>query len=379
MFKTTLESGMNETNHVKKRMRDLLDLIMELMPAESGFLLVFERTRLEAWVGTPGVPDAEGESPPDTVISAALEVVRSGKSLITTGREHAEGGPGGNGVSSITVLLFGKGRVAGVLHMEGADPDHRFCQDDLVTIEDAIRDVGTDIENLLLNLKMEEQDRLHRMLLSKMISAQEDERKRIAADVHDDTVQSLVGSFYRLEGVELLIEQERLSEAREELSKTRASLQRNISGMRRLMFELRPSILDDAGLAPAIENYLNRMEDQDGIHGVLHVDGGLERLDSTVEVTLYRLAQEALTNVRKHSEATELVVNVVRRGGMIEISIRDNGVGFDVDEVLNEIGYEEHFGLKSLIERAELTGGRAKIETCPGEGTEVTILVPWRK
>ena len=370
---------MNEINDVRKRMRDLLDLIMGRIHAESGSLLVFERTRLAAWVGTHGVPDAEGGSPPDTVISTALEVVRSGKPLITTGREHAEGGPGGTGGSSITVPILGKGRVAGALHMEGSDPDHRFCQDDLVTIEDAIRDVGVDIENLFLYLKMEEQERLHRMLLSKMISAQEDERKRIAADIHDDTVQSLVGSFYRLEGVELLIEQERLSEAREELSKTRASLQRNISGMRRLMFDLRPSILDDAGLAPAIENYINRMEDQDGIRGMLHVDGELGRLDSTVEVTIYRLAQEVLTNVRKHSEATELVVKVFRRGEMIEISIRDNGVGFDVDKVLEEVGYGEHFGLKSLIERAELAGGRVKIETCPGEGTEVTVLVPWRK
>jgi len=370
---------MNETSDVRKRTRDLLDLIMELIHAESGFLLVFERTRLEAWVGTPGVPDAEAERPPDTVISTALGVVSSGKPLITTGREHAEGGSGGTGGSSITVPLPGKGKVAGALYMKGADPDHRFCQDDLVTVEDAIRDVGIDIENLFLYLKMEKQERLHRMLLSKMISAQEDERRRIAADIHDDTVQSIIGSFYRLEGVELLIEQERLSEAREELSKVRASLQRNISGMRRLMFDLRPSILDDAGLAPAIENYINRMENQDGIRGVLHVDGGLGRLDSTVEVTIYRLAQEVLANVRKHSKATKLVVKVFRRGEMIEMIISDNGMGFDVKGVLNEVGYEEHFGLKSLIERAELVGGSVKIETCPGEGTEVTVLVPWRK
>lgn len=176
----------------------------------------------------------------------------------------------------------------------------------------------------------------------------------------------------------MLMEQGQIGKARDELGQVGASLQRNISGMRRLLFDLRPSILDDGGLAPAIENYLNRLEEDNQICNFFYVDEGLDRLQPAIEITLYRLAQEALTNVRKHSKATEIIVNLLRRGEMIELSIQDNGVGFDVEDVLSELGYEEHFGLKSLIERVELAGGELKVESCMGEGTKVLVQVPER-
>lgn len=372
---SNLLDGMRGTTEFEKRMKILLGFIMGIVAADSGSIMVFqdigEELRLNAWTSVPGNP-GYGD-PPNAVLSAASRVAQSGQPLLIRGDLAGEDGVE---ASSISLPLISRDKVVGALHLSSADPSRFLCKADMAVMEEVAKMAGMGIENAFMYARMDDNDKLHRMLLTKMINAQEDERKRIASDIHDDTIQALISSFYRMEGVEMLVKSGRYDEAKEELENTKFSLQKNITGMRRLLFDLRPSILDDAGFAPAMENYLNRMEDEYGIRYFFYVDEGLDRLKPTIEVTLYRLAQEVLTNVRKHSKATEVVVKIIRRSGMIELTIRDNGGGFDVEEVLNEKGFEEHFGLKSVMERAELAGGGVKIWAQPGEGTEVSITVP---
>ncbi|MBN2167721.1 MAG: GAF domain-containing sensor histidine kinase [Actinobacteria bacterium] len=370
-----LLDSMSGTLEFEKRMKILLGFIMGIVTADSGSIMIFkdlgEELRLSAWTSVPGNP-GHGD-PPNALLSAASRVVQSGQPLLLRGDRTDKDGVE---ASSISLPLLSRGKVVGALHLSSVDPHRFLCQADMIVMEEVARLAGMGIENAFMFARMEENDKLHRMLLTKMINAQEDERKRIASDIHDDTIQALISSFYRMEGVEMLVKSGRYDEAKEELENTKFSLQKNITGMRRLLFDLRPSILDDAGFAPALENYLNRMEDEYGIRYFFYVDEGLDRLKPTTEVTLYRLAQEILTNVRKHSKATEVVVKIIRRGGTIELTVRDNGGGFNVEEVLNEKSFEEHFGLKSVMERTELAGGGVKIWAQPGEGTEVSITIP---
>lgn len=370
-----LMDSMSGAMEFEKRMKILLEFMMGMVSADGGSIMIFQglgqELRLNAWTSVPG-STSHGD-PPSAVLSAASSVAQSGRPLLLRGDLEDEDGIT---ASSITLPLVSRGSVVGALHLSSVDPNRLLCPADMKVMEEVAKMASMGIENAFLFARMEEKEKLHRMLLTKMINAQEDERKRIASDIHDDTIQALISSFYRMEGVEALIKSGRNEDAREELERTKLSLQRNITGMRRLLFDLRPSILDDAGFAPALENYLNRMEDEYGIRYFFYVDESLERLKPTVEVTLFRLAQEVLTNVRKHAEATEVIVKIIRRSGMIELTIRDNGGGFNVDEVLSEKSFEEHFGLKSVIERAELAGGGVKIWAHHGEGTEVSIRVP---
>ena len=367
--------GTNEKLDLEARLKLFLGMLAGAIAADVGYAFVFESWGEGHKLGTCVLsPGSTSSAPPPDVMDIARSVARTGKPLLL--ETAASGSSPGAACSSMTLALSGKGPLTTVVHLGTSDDSRRFCKGDFLVMQEFMRNASVFVENALLYSRMDEKEKLDRMLLTKMINAQEDERKRIASDIHDDTIQALISSFYRLEGVEMLIDQSRLEEAIDELQETKSSLQRNITGMRRLLFDLRPSILDDAGLAPAIENYLNRLEDDCDIRNFFYVEEGFGRLSPAVEVTAYRLAQEVLTNVRKHSQATELVVKLMRKGNVLEVSIKDNGVGFDIDEVLSEAGYELHFGLKSVVERAQLSGGEAMVIARPGEGTEVLIQIP---
>jgi signal transduction histidine kinase len=283
----------------------------------------------------------------------------------------------GEAVSAAAVIIPGRGGPIGVLCLVSTDASHRFCPSDLNQLEQLVRQAATDIENAVLQERLEKSERLHRELLRKMISAQEDERKKIASDIHDDTIQMLISNFYQLEGLEMLIRQGAANETFEELSRTKESFQRAIVSMRHLLFNLRPSILDDAGLLPALEVLLNWFEEQTGIVATLYADETVkERAGSMLEISFYRVAQEILANVRKHSNASEVMVRVTRHAGGMMMRISDNGIGFEPEGVLAGWNNDGHFGLRSVIERVEVTGGRIQVRSSPGEGTEVVVSIP---
>lgn len=371
---------MGELIDFKKRMDLLLGTALAMSGADRGSIFIYDDAREElkyvAWRNMPGHIEFDAPRRADTGIAAW--VAKNGRPLLLQDNVENEYYRGIDPTvrSAISLPLFSKGEVFGVLNLSITTPGRRFCEADVRLVE-GLASIGTvGIENAFLYKRMEERERLYRKLLSKMISAQEDERKKIASDIHDDTIQSLISSFYHLEAVEMLVEDGCYERALEELKEIKGGLQRNIGCMRRLLFDLRPSILDDAGLVPALENYLDRLESETGIRGLLYVEESMGRLPSNLEISLYRFAQEILTNVKKHAEASEVVVQLSRLRNWVEMRIRDNGVGFDLDKCFSDGGYEEHFGIKSLIERVELVDGEISINTAPGRGTEVLIRVP---
>jgi signal transduction histidine kinase len=375
-----IAAKMGEITDFQKAMNLLLSTAMALLAADRGSIYIYEEQsgelRFAAWHNLPENVDVS--TPRKAESGIAAWVARHGKPLVLQDRVEGESFQGIDPrvKSSISFPLFHRGDVFGVLNLGITDGGRRFCEADLHVLESLTAIGAMGMENAMLHRSMEEKEHLHRKLLAKIINAQEDERKRIASDIHDDTIQSLISCFYQLEAAEMMMEEGSTGKALELLRGIKRDLQRNITCMRRLLFDLRPSILDDAGLVPAIEDYLNRLEEEMGIRSFLYVAEDVGEVEPDLGVSVYRMAQEVFANIRKHSAATEVEVKLYRQGRFLVMNVRDNGVGFDPDRLMEERGAEEHFGLRSLRERVELAGGEMEIRSRPGEGTEVLIRVP---
>lgn len=213
-------------------------------------------------------------------------------------------------------------------------------------------------------------------LSSQIIRAQEEERKRIARELHDETSQSLASLIMSFDIVLKSFPQEGNAEARERLEGSRTLVLRMLDDIRRLTFDLRPAMLDDFGLVPAIRHYLKTRVESTGIEVKLTMDGLEERLAGDLETNLYRIIQESLTNVIKHARARNVEVELTRRDNEITLEINDDGRGFDAGNFMEFPRQNKGFGLFGIKERADLVGGKFRIDSAPGRGTKVSIKIP---
>tara|TARA_Y100001960_G_C14778487_1_gene884900 strand:+ start:3971 stop:5326 length:1356 start_codon:yes stop_codon:yes gene_type:complete len=211
-------------------------------------------------------------------------------------------------------------------------------------------------------------DRSLKELAHKTVMFQEDEKKHLARELHDGINQLLVSSKCHLELLGSKIDQPDL---KQHLAKSQHSLMTAINEVRHISHQLRPSALDDIGLEAAMNSLLQDFKAHSGveIESSLMTEPG--RLKSEVATTLYRVAQESLTNIEKHSQANKVSVILQQMGNMLQLIIRDDGVGFDVQASLRKSG----IGLRNMRERVEFIGGDFEIESEPGFGTEITVLL----
>ena len=218
-----------------------------------------------------------------------------------------------------------------------------------------------------------EQDRaLLRSVASQVINAQEEERKRISRELHDDTAQLLFVQLLRVAALKESANPE-VREAAERFEETTTDA---LESVRRLALELRPPALDDLGLEAALAGLAQRFGEQLGIPVEVTGHGPRGRLPAEVELVLYRVAQEALTNATKHAQATRIVVDLERREADVALSVRDDGRGFDAEARANGTSSGSGLGLFGMAERIDLVGGRLAIWSGPGEGTEVYAFLP---
>ncbi len=212
--------------------------------------------------------------------------------------------------------------------------------------------------------------RVARDALRRVVEGQELERQRLARELHDETGQALTSILLGLKAVEEADSQEAMGKASREL---RELVVATLQDVRRLAVELRPKALDDFGLVAALERLVQTFTDATGIEMQLQASLGEERLPAEVETTLYRIVQEALTNVVKHAGARNVSIVVRRGGGAAMALVEDDGEGFDPDEA-NDTG----LGLIGMRERVSLIDGRLEIESSPASGTTVVVEVPLR-
>jgi signal transduction histidine kinase len=217
----------------------------------------------------------------------------------------------------------------------------------------------------------EERMSVLRRQLAQVTAAQEEERQRIAQELHDGVGPTLASLNLRLRTVRKLLAGEdhpAVSELEELARLTKAC----IRDIRRLIQDLRPAVLEELGLMPALRNYLIRYQEEHGIEVDLALPTTEERLPMPAETVLFRFAQEALANVAKHAQAQKVSIELKYEGDRVDLSVTDNGKGFDPLERLSS----KHLGLWSMRERAEQAGGRFEIKSEPGAGTMVCTSIP---
>jgi signal transduction histidine kinase len=222
--------------------------------------------------------------------------------------------------------------------------------------------------------ELKRHDTARSRLLEQIITAQEEERRRIARELHDETGQSLttlaVGLGMMAESIDLGGVQDRARELRSVATRT-------LEEVHNLSRGLRPSVLDDLGLLPALERYLKEYGVSHGVAVDLHARAlDVSRLPAPVEIAIYRIVQEALTNVARHANASAVSVLVERRDESLHVIVEDDGRGFEVDDVLAAQAVDRRLGLHGMRERALLLGGAFTVESAPGRGTTVFVEVP---
>ncbi len=252
------------------------------------------------------------------------------------------------------------------------------AEDDIGSLGEAFNSMIEDLEkahkerqNLWTELKKREE--MRGQFLEKVIRAQEDERKRIARQLHDETSQSMA-SF--MVGLKMLEQEEDGVERRHKIRELREMASTTMDKVRDLALELRPSSLDDLGLLSAVEQYSSEFGRRFGIkvdYQAIGFDG--HRLSPEKETVLYRIIQEALINVARHSNASTAGVILEYRNNLVRAIIEDDGRGFEMEKVSGSSD-ERRLGILGMQERAALAGGKLSIESTPGKGTTVFVEIP---
>lgn len=224
-----------------------------------------------------------------------------------------------------------------------------------------------------LNTKITELQKAQDMALS-IIKAQEEERKRVAREIHDGPAQSMANIVMRAEFCLKLLDMSP-EKVRDELISLQNIVRISLMDVRKIIFDLRPMVLDDLGLAPAIKRYLSNYKEQYGLQVEFLFFGQQTRLDSSVEVALFRIVQEIVSNIHKHACANNSVVKIELLNDRVNIQVRDDGKGFDLDKVMSN-KEREGYGLIGMQERVQLLNGDINIVTAPGKGTSISISVP---
>ena len=236
------------------------------------------------------------------------------------------------------------------------------------TLDQQVRERTHDLDESLEELRRADQAR--RLLLERLMSAQEDERRRIAGDIHDDSIQVITAAYLRVELIRQALGDDPHAQTLEKLDE---ALRASIDRLRHMIFELRPAMLDTAGLAATIHEHLDQWTRQTGSTYTL-----ANRLSAEPEplarTTLYRIAAEALANVRKHARARHVSVDLAHEASGYLLRVADDGVGLGGGR---GIGPSEHFGLSMMTERASMAGGWCRVESNePEPGTTVVAWTP---
>lgn len=263
------------------------------------------------------------------------------------------------------------GALIGVFNVHSRAP-RRFSDGDVDVLRLIASLIAGAIENANLYQALAEKESALEQLVRRTIEVQEDERRRIATEIHDGVTQQLVSIWYRLQacGYALRGDPDR---AELELVTARGLVDEALTEARAAIHDLRPSTLDDLGLAPSLRTLaLSQLEGQADVE--LRVDDGIS-LAPHHEMALYRIAQEAITNIRKHAQAKKVRIVLRDEGTHVLLSVRDDGRGFESDAKRGP-GPATSFGLTGMSERAALIGGHLTVKSAPGTGTTLELVIP---
>ena len=230
----------------------------------------------------------------------------------------------------------------------------------------------------LMAKTLREKMKVEREYLSQIIEAQENERRRISRELHDEIGQALTAIKFNLDMMDKELPQTLLT-VRGRLGDAKSLSSQTLTAMRQLSMDLRPTMLDELGLIPTLRWYIQNFSNRLNIDSQFQVIGFEEKLPPQIETAFYRIVQEALNNISKHAGANRVEIFFEHRDSTICASITDNGRGFDLGRVYHPESPGRGFGIMGMQERVSLLGGKIDIQSSPGRGTRIHIKVPYPK
>jgi PAS domain S-box-containing protein len=350
-------------------LNETLDKALELLGAEIGCIALYEQKAEEpSFQAQRNLP--EGTDARDYCFQFASQVLQSGQAAVANL-------PGAALPDDVKIFacapLKVKDRVVGVLTIASRKMQ-QISQQELQLLASIGNQLGIIVENAQLYRECRLNEDSKTELLRRIIMAQEDERHRVARELHDVTSQTLATLAVGLEGLANAAHSTE-SERAVRLEKMRVLLADTSKEIHRLIYDLRPSQLDDLGLSVALRSCAHNSLDQAGVEVHMEVAGQERRLAPELEIALFRIAQEAIANISRHAQAESVYINLEFREDSVAIQLEDDGIGFDFSQ-----GFGGRsgggVGLLGMKERAELIGGRLTIDTSLNSGTRIAVEIP---
>ena len=271
-------------------------------------------------------------------------------------------------------MLKHQENLVGILSIFTFQP-RDFSPEDLILLRGLADQAALAAANARLYHSLRQQEQARASLLRKTISVQEDERMRIARELHDETSQNLTAMMVGLDTAKLVIKTN-LDKAQNQIESARSIAMNMLHGIHRLIADLRPSLLDHRGLVPAIVWYGEQRLKPLNIE--LHLEENLDghRLPTDIETCFFRIVQEGITNIIRYAQASQVTIKLLRQDGWLMLQIIDNGQGFDANVLRSPDELGKGLGLQGMQERATILDGDFDLKTAPGQGTTITVRVP---
>ncbi|MBI4297773.1 MAG: GAF domain-containing protein [Chloroflexi bacterium] len=359
-----------------------LEKVLEVTGDEAGGIFIADegskRLRLASWAGYPDLfqcPQAgvaEATCACHQVLSLGHPQVVNDISQCPVLREKVEAL--GREVCFACVPIRSKEKALGVMNV-ACSGGASFTEVEFRLLDSIGRQVGLAVENSLLYRETKKEEEIRGQLLNAIISAQEEERRRLSRELHDGAGQALTGLIMGIESAENIASPSE-TQIRNKLAHARIIAVGLLEDLRRLMQDLRSTILDDLGLVAAIRSYTQAHLEAAGVAVDFQAEGFSHRLPPPVETALFRIAQESVHNIVKHAGARTARIRLQLEGNKVRIAVEDDGRGFDVDAFFGSDGRQRSLGLVGMQERATFMGGIFHISSKVGQGTRVAVEVP---
>lgn len=368
----------NRPGEIHDVLYSILEIVVEVVRVEAGWIYLRDPERdcfhLATWYGVSASHQAELLHEPEAPLCRCQQEfiaghLQRGPARYICGRLETQNQP--QAIHHISIPLAAVDEKFGVMNLlprageRISDEDHEL-----------LRGIGAQISELVANawlrIKLDEKEMARQLLLEFLVKAQEEERRRLARELHDGAGQMLTSLLVRLKTLEKKADAPDMCSG---LSSALAVAEETLEQVRELSYRLRPATLEEFGLPVALETLAHEIAEEAALTVTCHTDLGDVALTPEAEVTLYRIAQEAMTNVVRHARATKLSVELTQRPNGILLYIEDDGCGFSPYLAPAHLG-QHHMGLISMQERAEIIGGSFELMSAPGRGASILVQVP---
>ncbi len=349
------------------------------LAAESASVLLYDPDREHFTLGmTTGLPDAYIPAYRPISRTVYSEYARDGVIIISDVQRASNPVrrtlPERHDIRTIVgVSIVHQDELLGVLNVHTLGSTRAFNDDEIALLQGIADQAAQALVNVRLFNEVRAGQRRLEQLSKRLVEAQETERRHIARELHDEIGQALTVLKINLQAIGAETGEEPVSQ---HLTDSLETVEQTLQQVRNLSLDLRPSLLDDLGLAPALRWFVDRQAQQGAFDARFTAEISRDRFPPALEIAYFRIAQEALTNVMRHAEAAHVHVTLREEGQTLTLLIQDDGQGFDVDQALDEATHGASLGLSNMRERATLLGGTLEIEAEASVGTAIRVAVP---